>query len=71
MVHHDLDTLGMGILIECLDVEVGIRGQEVEHFLLHIAAPVFPSDIPSLDQHLVEAMLCGKVDVAAHVGIVG
>ena len=71
MVHDELHTLGVGILVECLYVEVGIRRLEVEHIVFLMSEPVFPTDVPSFHEHGVETVLGGKVDISAHVGIVG
>ena len=71
VVHEELDTLGVGIVVEGLDVKVWIRSSEVENLLLAVGGPVLPADVPALDKHLVEMVLGGEVDVAAHVGIVG
>ena len=70
VVHEDLHALGMGILIEHLDIEVGIRGDEVEDITLPHIRPVFPSDVPSLNKHFIETILRGEVDVAFHVRII-
>ena len=61
----------MGIVIESLDVEIGIGCLEVEHIVLRLAEPVFPANVPTLNQHLVETMLGGKVDVTTHIVVVG
>ena len=71
MVHHQTYTLGMGIVVESLDVEVGIWCLEVEDVVLAVSEPVFPADVPSFDENLREAMLGGEVDISTHVGIVG
>ena len=71
MMHDELHSLGMCILIECLDVEIRIGSQEIEYFFLHIATPVFPTDVPSFYQDSIETMGCSKVNVTAHIGIVG
>ena len=52
MVHHQSYTLGVSIVVECLDIKVGIGCREVKHIILAVSEPVFPSDIPSLNQHL-------------------
>ena len=71
VVHHQLDALGVGVVVESLDVEVGVRSHEVEHIFLFFANPVFPADVPAFDEKLVEAVVGGEVDVAAHVGVCG
>ncbi len=71
MVHHQPYPLGMSILIKPLDVEVGVWGHEVKHIILLFAKPIFPTDIPSLDQKLVHPILRCEIDVAAHIFIVG
>ena len=71
MVHHEAHALALGIGVECLDVKVGVGGNEVEHIVLGVAGPVFPTFVPALHEHLVEAMLGGEVDVAAYVLIGG
>ena len=70
VVHDELHTLRVGILIERLDIEVGVRRLEVEDIFLRVAEPVFPTDIPALDEDTTKAMLSGEVDVAADVLII-
>ena len=60
----------MGILVEGLDVEVGIRGHEIKHIIFLLAEPVFPSDVPSLDEELVHTVGGGEIYIAAHILIV-
>ena len=71
MVHDELHALRVGIFIEILDVEVRVRGDEVEDEVLLLAVPILPTFVPALDEYRVEAMLCREVDVAAHVLVVG
>ena len=61
----------MSIIVQGLDIKVGIRSQEVKDFFLHVTTPVFPADVPALNENLVKAMVGGKVDITAHIGIVG
>ena len=61
----------MGIVVEHLDIEVGIGGHEVEHIAFPHIRPVFPTYVPAFYQHLVETVLGGEVDVALHVLVVG
>ena len=68
VVHDHLHALFGGVALNLLDVEVGIRGHEVENIILHVAEPVLPADVPSLDQHGIHAVRRGEVDVAFHVG---
>ena len=70
MVHHELHSLRVGIFIEPVKVEVGVRGLEVEDIVLGLAEPVFPSDVPSFHQDLVETVLCGEVDIPADILVV-
>ena len=69
-MHEEFHSLGMSILVQRLDVEIRIRGHEIEDVILVAVRPIFPADIPALDQHLVKAMLGSEVDVAAHIRIV-
>ena len=71
MVHQNLHPLRVGIVVQRLDVEIGIRRLEVEHVAFPHVRPVFPADIPSFHQHLVEPVLGSKVDVALHLLVVG
>ena len=71
MVHHESDTLGMGIVIESLDVKIRIRGHEIEYILLATADPFFPSFVPTFHKHLVEAMLRCEINIAADILICG
>ncbi len=71
VVHHQFYALAVGIVVECLEVEVGVRCDEVEDIFLLLAEPVFPAYVPALDEQLVEAVVGSEVYVAAHIGIVG
>ena len=71
VVHHQFHALGVGIVVEILYVEVGIRCLEVEHIVLVMTEPVFPSDVPTLYQHLLKSVLGSEVDVTLHVLGVG
>ena len=70
VVHHQPHVLRVGIFVEGLDVEIGIGRLEVEHLLLHVSCPVFPTNVPALYQHLVEPVFGCEVDIFAHVGVV-
>ena len=61
----------MCILVEHLDVEVGVWGHEVEHVTFPHVGPVFPSYVPSFYEHLVETVLGSEVDVTLHLLVVG
>ena len=61
----------VGIFVERGQVEVGIRREEVENTFLLLAVPVFPADVPAFDEEGIKAVLGGKVDVAAHIVVVG
>ena len=71
VVHHELHALAVGILVERLDVEVWIRSEEVEHIVLAVARPVFPTFVPSLYEHLREAVGGREVDILAHLLVGG
>ena len=67
VVHHQLHALRVGIVVEHLYIEVGIRRHEVEDIQLLVSEPVFPSFIPSFYQNLLQTVLCSEVDVALHL----
>ena len=71
MVHHQFYALGVGIVVEHLDVEVGVGCHEVKHVQLGVAEPVFPALVPSFHQHLVQPIGGSKVYIALHLLIVG
>ena len=68
MVHHEFHALGVGIFVEIFQVEIGIRRHKIEDVALPMVGPVFPTDVPSLHQHLVEAVGGGEIDILLHVG---
>ena len=70
-MHHELDALGVRIGIQGVDVEIRIRSQEVKDIVLVAVGPLFPADVPALDQQGVETVRRSEIDVLAHVGIVG
>ena len=71
MVHQDLNTFRVCILIKHLDIEVRIRSDKVEDITLPHIRPVFPADIPAFYQYLVESVLRSKVDIAFYLLIIG
>ena len=71
MVHHELHALRVSIAVKLLDIEIGIRSLEVEHIILIMTEPVFPTDVPTLNEHLLEAVFGSEVDVTLHVSCVG
>ena len=71
MVHEDLHTLRVGVVVKHLDVEVGVGGHEVEDVALPHVGPVFPTYVPTLYEYLVEAVLGSEVDIALHLLVVG
>ena len=70
VVHHQLDALGVRVVVKGLQVEVRIWGDEIEDVILGVAEPIFPALVPALDEDLVEAVLGGEVDVATHLLVV-
>ena len=71
MVHDEADALLVGIGVEGRQIKIRIRGDEVEDEILLLAVPVFPTFVPALDEQGVKAILGGKVNVAAHILVVG
>ena len=67
VVHHQLHALGVGIVVEILYVEVGVWCDKVEDVELLMAEPVLPSYVPSFHEHLLQTVLCSKVDVSLHL----
>ena len=70
VVHQQLHTLRVGIVVQHLDIEVGIGGHEVKHVAFPHIRPVFPTDVPTFYQHLVETVLGGEVNVTLHVLVI-
>ena len=71
MVHHQLHSFRFGIFVERLDVEVWIGRDEVENVFLPPVCPVLPSDVPTLDEHLLESVFGSEIDVLLHPFSVG
>ena len=71
MMHHQTDAPAVGIVVQHLDIKVGIGCHKVKHIVLAIAIPVFPALVPALDQQLVKAIIGCKINVALHVLVVG
>ena len=69
-MHHQSHTFGMGIIVERLDVKISIGCLEVEYIVLFMTKPIFPSNVPTLDKHLCESVLCRKVDIFSHIFVV-
>ena len=61
----------MCILVQSLDVEIGIWSNEVEHVAFPHIRPVFPSDVPTFNEHLVESVVGSEVDISLHLFRIG
>ena len=71
VVHDEFHASAMRIVVERLDVEVGIGSQKVEYLFLGVSAPVLPANVPAFDEHGIKPVVGGKVDMPTYVGIVG
>ena len=71
VVHDEADAFLVCIFVQSRQIKVGIRCEEVEDELLLLAVPVLPANVPTFDEEAIEAVGGGKVDVAAHISVVG
>ena len=71
MVHQEFHALGMGVIVEALDVKIWIRGDEIEYILFPMVGPILPSYVPAFYQNLVETVFGGEINVPFHLGRVG
>ena len=71
MMHHQTDSLAVGIGVQAGQVKIRIRGHEIEHIVLLVAVPVFPAFVPSLDEQGVKPVLRSEIDIAPHICVVG
>ena len=71
MVHHQAHAFRVGILVEILDVEVGIWCNKVEYVELLVSEPVFPAFVPTLYKHFLQTVLGCKIDVSLYLGCCG
>ena len=69
-MHQNLHTLGVGVFVKHFNVEVGIRGYEVEDVALPHIGPVFPTYVPTLNEHFVETIFGSKVDITLYLFVV-
>ena len=70
MVHQDFNALRVSILVQHLDIEIGVWGYKVEYITLPHISPVLPTYVPTFNQYLVEAVLGSKVDIALYLLVV-
>ena len=71
MMHQKFYSLAVCIFIECLDIKIRIRSYEIEDIILLMTKPIFPTDIPSFDEYLVETIRCSEIYIFSHILIVG
>ena len=71
MVHHQFNTFTLGICIQHLHIEIGVRSHKVKNIVFGVSEPVFPTFVPTFYQNLVKAVGSGKIYVSLHVLIVG
>ena len=67
VVHHQLHTLRVCVVVEHLDIEVRIWSHEIEDIEFLMTEPVFPAFVPAFYQHLLQTVLSCKVDVALYL----
>ena len=70
VVHQQLHTFRVRIVVEHLNVEVGIRRHKVKNVAFPHVCPIFPTNIPSLYKYLVKTILGSEVDIALHILVV-
>ena len=66
VVHHQFHAFRVCVVVQCFEVEVGVRSYKVKHIVLFVSKPVFPTYIPTFHEHLVEAVFRRKIDVFAY-----
>ena len=66
VVHHQLHTLRVCVVVEHLDIEVRIWSYEIEDIEFLMTEPVFPTFVPAFYQHLLQTVLGSKVDIALY-----
>ena len=71
MVHQNLHTFAMRVLVKHLNIEIGVGGYKVEHVAFPEVCPVFPTYVPTFYQHLVKPVLGGKVDITFYLLVIG
>lgn len=71
MVHNDLNATTIGISLDRIDIEIGVRGIEEELAILAKRAPILPALIPPLDENSVDIMIGSEIDILQHIGGVG
>ena len=71
MVHHQFYAFSVCVIVKRFNIEVRIRGYEVEHIILTMTEPVFPTYVPAFYKHLVKAVFSSKVYIVAHLIVIG
>ena len=66
-MHYQLDGFAVGVVVESLDVEVGIWRLKVKNHILAKAKPIFPTDVPTFHKHCVKSMAGSKVGVFPYI----
>ena len=70
-MHDEPDTLLVSVFVQCRQVEIRIRSDKVENEIFLLGIPVFPADVPAFDEQGVEAVFSCKIDISAHIFVVG
>ena len=71
MMHHQLYTFWFSIVVEHLNIKIGIRGNKIKDIILGFTKPIFPADIPTFHKKLVKAIFRCEINVALHVLVIG
>ena len=71
MVHNHLHSFGLGVVMNALDIKIGVRSDEVIDEVFLVSEPVFPTDVPTFDEDTVKTILGSEVDITFHVSGVG
>ena len=70
MVHHQTYSLASCILLQFFHVKVRVRSDKIEHIILTLTEPIFPTLVPSFYQDLAKSVFCGKIDIAFYVSCI-
>ena len=63
MMHNKFYPFSSCISSNFFHIKVGIRSNEIKHLFFPLTSPIFPTNIPTFNQHSVKAMLCSKINI--------
>ena len=70
MMHHQSYSFIMCVSIQLFNIKIRIRSHKIKNIIFLISKPIFPTNIPSFYQQLIESMFRSKINILLHISCI-